>query len=391
MLGREDNVGFALPFLTGIGVTYLVIKYFCDSYESILNISILSSIFAFTPIIIALIFWKKIRESSKNINVYYLTLIVLMFFFLGVNSYVISELVGSWNGLNEVGNRAEQSRMVINITNKISQIPYKNEESKHIVSSLLIGNKTGLSSQTIGWFRDSGAAHILALSGLHLGLIYGVLKFILGILGGNPWIKKACSIIIIGLAGSYTYWTGASPSLMRAFLFITLRESANIIGRETKGIDIFCTALTIQLLINPQIISSIGFQLSYLAAAGIYFIYPYVKDWYILPIRAILKDDDYNPPTGWRNPMRKIWELISLSTICQLTTLPATWFYFGVFPKYFIITNLIAIPLSSLILVSSMLLVGLGYLGFCPSILLTINEAMIQFLIFCLKTITELP
>ena len=390
MLRREDNVSFALPFMAGMIITSIMMGKFCDSYESILNSAILSSILIFISIISTFFLLVKRSKSYKIIEYSWLSLIVIMFFFSGANSYVISELVGSWDGFSSLDR--EKSKMAINIANHISQIPYKNEESKHIISALLVGDKGNLAPQTISYFRESGAAHILALSGLHLGLIYGVLKFISKILGGRPIIKKTSSILIILFAGLYTHWTGASPSLIRAFLFIGLREIANILNRDSKNIDIYCTALTIQLVLNPQIIHSIGFQLSYLACAGIYFVYPYVKDWYVLPFRAILKsENDSITSSSWSEPMRKIWELIALSTVCQLFTLPATWHYFGSFPKYFIITNLIAIPLSSFILISSMLIVAIGYLDFYPSVLIIINEAMIEALCFCLKIISELP
>lgn len=219
-----------------------------------------------------------------------------------------------------------------------------------LVEALLTGDRSGLGQDTVEAFRKSGASHILALSGLHLGIIYLIAGKCLAVLGRSRPAGIARSVALIGLCGLYTAATGASPSITRAFLFISINELARMDpSRERRPLNIYCTALVLQLAFDPTVISSVGFQLSYLAMLGIFTVFPAL--------------DSIYDGAGRFDPLKKVWSAIALSTSCQLLTAPLVWLRFHTFPKYFILTNLISLPLTEMLVISAVLTLGLEAAG----------------------------
>lgn len=215
------------------------------------------------------------------------------------------------------------------------------EKTEALLQALLTGHREMLDTNTIQAFRESGASHILALSGLHLGIIYGILVKALSIIGNNRTASCIRSVFAIGVCMVYCLSTGCSPSLIRAFIFITINEiSHHFSGRRRRPAAVLCTALMIQLIADPKVIESLGFQLSYFAMSGIILIYPKMESWY--------ESDD-----GRFDVMRKIWTSAALTVSCQIFTAPLIWVTFRTFPKYFLLTNLIALPLTEFLIISS--------------------------------------
>jgi len=145
--------------------------------------------------------------------------------------------------------------------------------------------------------------------------------------------------------------TGASPSLVRAFLFILFHElSRHMPGRRVRPQNVFCAALTLQLAVTPAVVRSLGFQLSYLAMLGIIVLFPRIEAWY---------------PAGVRfDPFRRIWSAVAIAVSCQAFTAPLVWIRFHTFPKYFLLTNLAALPLTEGFLLSALAtLCGIGPAG----------------------------
>lgn len=261
----------------------------------------------------------------------------------------------------------------------IDNIPYPSESTAPLVKALLTGDKSDLTKEITGIFRDSGASHILALSGLHLGVLYILLARLTAPLGNSPWIRRLRYSLIIGAALFYSIMTGATPSIIRAFLFITINETAKLLGRKREPVRVLLAALTIQLAIRPDVITSVAFQLSYMAMAGIFLIFPTLDR--IYPMPSCSKFSRFNP-------FRKIWSAATLSISCQIFTGPLAWYYFHSFPKYFILTNLIALPLTSAIMVLSVATIALSFFGICPEPLVILNDHAMQALVFCLKIIS---
>ncbi|MCH5173073.1 MAG: ComEC/Rec2 family competence protein [Bacteroidales bacterium] len=263
------------------------------------------------------------------------------------------------------------------IEKRIYALGLAGEHSPDILKALLTGRRDSLDRGTTEAFRRSGASHILALSGLHLGIIYGCMRKLLSPAGNSRAARIAGACIITALCGLYTAGTGAAPSTVRAFLFIAVNECSHLLcGRIRRPIGTFCLALTIQLAVSPGIISSAGFQLSYLAMLGIIVLNPPLSAWY----RGF----------GGADPLRYIWKCASLSISCQLFTAPVAWWHFRSLPAYFLITNLTALPLTSMIMATALASLALDAAGLCPRALVTLCGTLIQTLEFCLETIASL-
>ena len=258
----------------------------------------------------------------------------------------------------------------------IDGIPFPSECTAPLVKALLTGDRSNLPRETVQVFRASGGAHLLALSGLHVGILYLFLSKLLWPLGNSPIARCVRYVLTVLLAGLFTLMTGASPSLVRALLFIVVNETSRLFNRPRDGLQVLSAALLVQLVLNPSAISSLGFQLSYLAMAGIFLLYPVLEAWY---------------PEGPRiDPVRRIWQAAALSISCQIFTAPLAWLRFRTFPVYFLLTNLLAMPLTTLLMGSAVTTILLQGLGLCPGFLLQLTDALCSALVWILRIIASM-
>lgn len=340
--------------------------------------------------------------------------ILLLFLTAGVFCAATSTLTS----LGAVAGKPLFASLAADFRSMISSIPFPHEGTAPLVNALLTGDRSSLDSSVMNSFRDSGASHILALSGLHLGIIYGILLKVTSIFGKHPMVKAVRSLIVISLCGIYTLATGASPSLVRAFLFILVNETARLTHRSNNPLRVYCAALFIQTAINPQVISSTGFQLSYLAMAGIFLLYPALKKWYpqkeaagdmLIENGAGLTESDGLEGvmidkgcrrarrcwTSWMKTIvsdapRKIWDAAALTISCQVFTGPLAWWKFGTFPKYFLLTNLLSLPLTSAVMLLSVSTSVLFAIGICPDFLISLTDSSASLLLFIMKVISSM-
>lgn len=255
----------------------------------------------------------------------------------------------------------------------IDAADFPHPDTAALLKALLAGRRDGLGRDTIEAFRAAGASHILALSGLHLGILYGILQGLLAWMGRSRAAVAARSALSVAAAGFYLLMTGASPSLVRAFLFIVFNELSRLSpGRRRRPTGIFCAALTVQLACSPGVVASLGFQLSYLALLGIVLVFPRLEAWY---------------PAGSRfDPLRRIWSAMALTLSCQLFTAPLVWIRFHTFPRFFLLTNLGALPLTEAFLLCALpaLLPG------CPAGIKNLADGIGQALLHFLGTVATL-
>ncbi len=357
--------------------------------------------------------------------------ILLLFLTAGVFCAATSTLTS----LGAVAGKPLFAGLAADFRSMISSIPFPHEGTAPLVNALLTGDRSSLDSSVMNSFRDSGASHILALSGLHLGIIYGILLKVTSIFGKHPTVKAVRSLIIISLCGIYTLATGASPSLVRAFLFILVNETARLTHRSNNPLRVYCAALFIQTAIDPQVISSTGFQLSYLAMAGIFLLYPALKKWYPQKeaagdmliengagltesdgLEGVMIDKDAGRTesdrlegmmidkgccrarrcwTSWMKTIvsaapRKIWDAAALTISCQVFTGPLAWWKFGTFPKYFLLTNLLSLPLTSAVMLLSVSTSVLFAIGICPDFLISLTDSSASLLLFIMKVISSM-
>jgi competence protein ComEC len=228
--------------------------------------------------------------------------------------------------------------------NKLSAIFARNGmrgDELGVASALITGNKAGLDDEIKQAYIGSGTMHILAVSGMHVALLYWVLNLLLSVLDRNKYLNILKLLLLLVAVWLYALITGLGGSILRASVMITFV----IIGKATsEKIHIYnslAASALFLLLVNPYNLIDIGFQLSYLAVISITVFYPLIYE---------LLDAD-----NWA--IDQIWSLIACTLAAQLFTTPISLFYFHQFPNLFIISNLLMIPLSTLIMYFAMLLI----------------------------------
>ncbi|PKP02618.1 MAG: hypothetical protein CVU11_11270 [Bacteroidetes bacterium HGW-Bacteroidetes-6] len=207
-----------------------------------------------------------------------------------------------------------------------------------VVSAMLAGYRADMSADMMQSYSNTGAIHIMAVSGLHVGVIYLMMLALLGLI---PFIKKQKwlgVVLVLGTIWFYALLTGLSASVLRATLMISFVAIGKTMRQNTSPFNNLAAAAFILLAINPNTIGEIGFQLSFAAVAGILlFFSPIYRIFYF---RRKLPD--------------KIWQLICVSLAAQLATIPFVLYYFGQFPVYFLLTNILVVPLSGVVLYAGM-------------------------------------
>ncbi len=376
MAEARDLVGISIPFAAGVAAGAVLYPFPFEGLPLITD-SILLLLICITTIAAH---FDKISDRYGKLSegrTAFAGIFMLTGIFCSLNYSLASGVPEYSNGF--IGPAAEKA--VGHLRSLIDSIPYPSQTTAPLVKALLTGDKSDLTKEITGIFRDSGASHILALSGLHLGVLYLILTRLTLPLGNSPRVRKLRYSLIIGAALFYSVMTGAAPSIIRAFLFITINETAKLLSREREPVRVLLAALTLQLALKPDVITSASFQLSYMAMAGIFLLYPTLERIYPASSGSGLSKF---------NPFRKIWDAAMLSISCQVFTGPIAWYYFHTFPKYFIITNLIALPLTSAIMTLSVATIALSFFGVCPEPLVTLNDHAMQALVFCLKVISGL-
>ena len=215
-----------------------------------------------------------------------------------------------------------------------------------VAAAILLGYDQLLEPELEQNYVTAGAMHILCVSGLHVGIIYLVLNFLLGFLRRNKLQKIIKVILLLTMIWFYALLTGFSPSVQRASLMITIFILATLSSKQKDVYNTLAASAIILLFVDPFIIFNVGFQLSYTAVLGILMFYK--------PIAGIF---------FIKNPVvRKIWEIVAVSTAAQLGTFPLAAHYFHFFPTYFWLTNIFIFPLSFAIVGAGMLLMAASWL-----------------------------
>ncbi len=221
-------------------------------------------------------------------------------------------------------------------------LPTDNEYA--VAAALTLGHKSSLPEEVRNAYSHTGAMHVLAVSGLHVGFIHMLAAFFLGLLPlpGRAW-KLARTAAILAAIWGFALLTGASPSVMRAATMFSFLAVGQNLGRYTNIYNTLAASAFALLCIDPYLLFQVGFQLSYLAVLGIVYFQPKIyRLWYIEN-----RLGDY------------LWKLAAVSLAAQATTLPLSLFYFHQFPVYFWLSGLVVVPAAALILTGALLLFAL--------------------------------
>lgn len=203
------------------------------------------------------------------------------------------------------------------------------EKSFEIATALVLGYREEMSRDTFELFSNTGTIHILSVSGMHVGMLFAIVFFIL-----YPVSRRVRLILCMLIIWAYVIFTGMSPSILRAGTMISFYLLGRLIYRETQTENILLITAFILLLIKPSSLFDIGFQLSFLAVGGILLFFPLFKS-------------IYYPQSIWG---QRIIDIIYISLAAQIFTTPLTLYYFERFPNLFLIANLFVVFPASILM-----------------------------------------
>lgn len=215
-----------------------------------------------------------------------------------------------------------------------------------IAAALTIGVKDDLDSDIVDAYSASGAMHVLAVSGLHVGILLLILNGLLGSVKKLPQGKLIFAILIIVLLWLYAFITGLSASVLRAVTMFSMVIIAQAYDKKSNIYNTLAASAFLLLCYDPYLIMSVGFQLSYLAVVGIVYLQPKL---YIL----------WHTSHYW---LDKIWAITCVSIAAQLATFPLAVLYYHQFPTYFMFSNLVIIPASFYILCNGLALLAVSWI-----------------------------
>ncbi|TDT43804.1 competence protein ComEC [Maribacter spongiicola] len=221
-----------------------------------------------------------------------------------------------------------------------------------VIQALLLGQRSDISEETYTNYQKAGAVHILAVSGLHIGILLLVIQFLLSPLKNIPNGRTLILILSVLSLWTFAFIAGLSASIIRATTMFTFVAYALSLNRPSNTFNILALSiLFILLFINPNLLFQVGFQMSYAAVFAILWIFPLLKQLWFPKNKVV----------------RYFWQLLCVSIAAQLGVLPISLYYFHQFPGLFFISNLVIVPALGLILGMGILVIALSLLNWLPS------------------------
>lgn len=207
-------------------------------------------------------------------------------------------------------------------------------DEQAVVAAMTLGDKSGLTKELKEIYSVTGASHVLALSGLHLGIIY----VILSLLFSHRRTYAAGQAVIVVSMWAYVFMVGMQPSVVRAATMFSLCSVVSLLNRDRMSLNTLSFAAIVMLAANPLYLWDVGFQMSFMAVLAIFVFYN--------PVYRCLSGRGV-----WRfRPFRWLWAMTSVSVAAQLGVAPLIAYYFGRFSCYFLLTNMLAVPLTTFII-----------------------------------------
>ncbi len=221
-----------------------------------------------------------------------------------------------------------------------------------ILQAILLGHRNNLDTTIYENYKNAGAAHILAVSGLHIGILLLLLQALLKPLKAIRHGSFIILALVVFALWSYAFFTGLSPSVVRAVAMFSFVAYALFLNRPTSIVNILALSVFTILLIHPMFLFQVGFQMSYAAVFAIVWIYPVlIKLW---------------NPRHWF--LKKGWQLFSVSLAAQAGVLPISIYYFHQFPGLFFLSNILIVPFLGILLGLGVLVIFLSAINMLPNI-----------------------
>ncbi|MCA8829308.1 ComEC/Rec2 family competence protein [Hymenobacter pini] len=235
-----------------------------------------------------------------------------------------------------------------------------------LASALVLGIKDEVDQETKQAYANTGTTHIMAVSGLQVGLLFGAVTWLLGLLPGRrgPWFRLVTALLGLAVIWSYAFLTGLSASVLRAAVMFSFIILGRAFSRQTSMYNLLAAAAFCLLCYDPYLLCDVGFQLSFLAVLSIVYLQPRILSWLNPKAYFLNKQRPWQPKAvqkswSWLGSfLHYVWAAAALSLAAQVATFPLGLYYFHQFPLSFLASNLIAVPISS-----GAVYVGLGLLA----------------------------
>ncbi|MCS6820699.1 MAG: ComEC family competence protein [Microscillaceae bacterium] len=244
-----------------------------------------------------------------------------------------------------------------------------------LTAALLLGIKDGLDNEIIEAYSNTGTMHVLAVSGMHVSYLFFAIGFLFGFLKQNRKYEWLFVLISLFLLWFYAFVTGLSASVLRAvtmFSFLIIRQS---LRRHTNFYNIMALSAVLLLCWQPFLLFQVGFLLSYLAVVGIVYYQPKI-------------DRLFSPKNQF---LAHIWTITTVSIAAQIATSPISLLYFHQFPNYFLLSNIVVIPLSAAVMYCGIALMAVCSIPWVNMVVGEIMRGLVWFMNLCIFSIEKLP
>lgn len=203
-----------------------------------------------------------------------------------------------------------------------------------VAQALLYGFDDEIDEETMSAYANTGTLHVLAVSGMHVGIIFLIISKLLWFMDKSKKLLFTKRLIIVVCLWVYSVLCGLSPSILRATVMFTFIITAQILERRSNIYNTLAASCFTLLIVDANMLANVGFQLSYMAVLGIIFIQPMLYKWYVA--------------SNWF--VDQIWKITTVSVAAQIATSPIGILYFHQFPNCFLFSNLLIIPLTTVVL-----------------------------------------
>ncbi len=249
------------------------------------------------------------------------------------------------------------------------------EREQAIASALVLGVKDGLDNELLNAYSSTGAMHVLAVSGLHVGIVYWIVLLLfkpINKLKSGKWILAIVSLILLW---AYAFVTGLSPSVLRAVTMFSFIALARPLNQRTNIYNTLAASAFCLLLYEPYLIMSVGFQLSFLAVLGIVYLQPGL--YAMMEPRQRFWDE--------------VWKITCVSVAAQIATFSLGLLYFHQFPNYFFVSNLFVIPGAFGVLLAGIVVLATAFFSPLAAFFGLILQGLIKALNFVVFTVQDFP
>lgn len=246
-----------------------------------------------------------------------------------------------------------------------------------VLSALTVGEKRDLSQGVRDIYSDAGASHLLALSGLHLGIIYMIVSAFFPVRAGRRRTMLLRESVVLLLLWAFVFIAGFSPSVVRAAILFSLMALARCLQRDNTSVNTLAFAALLMLLFSPRLLFDVSFQLSFSAVFAILML--------DAPLRRITRVGEYGGIYG------SLMGMFTMSFAAQIGVLPFVWYYFGTFPLYFFVTNLFAVPAAFCLLLLAILMLLLTPIPFLQQYVVLALNMLLCAMNDALRFVASLP